>query len=449
MPKVIISNGNRINQSFFKNFETVEKKPWLSIGGIYLLYDFVHLLKNIRNLWLTEKTGQLEFPYDGRILVAEWQHLRDLFKEESSCSKLLKLSNLTEVSVNPKPIERQRINICLSVFNEKTATALDLYGKRHDIDISGTATFIRVVLKWWTVLNVKSVGIDARKRQPLQAVISHPEDSRLNFLLEFGEMCLSMRGQQGKRVRQLSKDTADAIHHTCCGVVDLAKDLLTEEGFDYVCLGEMSTDRIEKAFGKLRQGSGGAYFINAQQVSEKLRLSKAKLHLKLGCEQQALGENVTHKCNDCNYVLDAESSDLFDALPEHEKFIPVPTMVSIVYVSGYVARNATYQQNGEDTYSYFEKYGEYTASLDRGGLCKPGDSVCQWAIFGFIMFNAIKHHVCRKSLANILMQVSDSHNFGIQQNQSSILANIFLNNHSKASTPLLRKEVKQKVVKLS
>ena len=50
--KAVISDARRA-------ITTVEEKPWLTVEGTYLLYDFVHLLKNIRNLWLTEKTTQL------------------------------------------------------------------------------------------------------------------------------------------------------------------------------------------------------------------------------------------------------------------------------------------------------------------------------------------------------------------------------------------------------
>ena len=39
----------------------VPGKPWLTVDGKYLLYDFVHIIKNIRNLWLTEKTQELIF----------------------------------------------------------------------------------------------------------------------------------------------------------------------------------------------------------------------------------------------------------------------------------------------------------------------------------------------------------------------------------------------------
>ena len=110
-------------------------------------------------------------------------------------------------------------------------------------------------------MNVKSRNMNLGKRQPLQAVVSDPNDSRLGYILEFGEMCLKIGGQQGKRERQLSKDTVVCIHQSCCGVVDLAKYLLSDEGYDYVCLGDFTTDPLEKAFSIFRQGSGGAYFI--------------------------------------------------------------------------------------------------------------------------------------------------------------------------------------------
>ena len=93
-------------------------------------------------------------------------------------------------------------------------------------------------------------------------------DERLKYLQEFGDMCFKMSGKQGKRNKQLSKDTAVSMHLTCYGLVDLAKHLLQEENYEYVCLGMFSTDPLEKAFSKLRKGSGGTYFINAQQVTE-------------------------------------------------------------------------------------------------------------------------------------------------------------------------------------
>ena len=48
----IISDNNRVNQAFFASFDRV--KPWLTKQGIYLLFDFVRIIKSIRNNWITE-----------------------------------------------------------------------------------------------------------------------------------------------------------------------------------------------------------------------------------------------------------------------------------------------------------------------------------------------------------------------------------------------------------
>ena len=73
------------------------------------------------------------------------------------------------------------ISTCLQVLCEETATALELYGKQHCIDVIGTVTFIRKVLKWWTIMNVKNKGIDLRKGQPLQAVNFTPKCPQISI----------------------------------------------------------------------------------------------------------------------------------------------------------------------------------------------------------------------------------------------------------------------------
>ena len=104
--QAIICDGKRTNRAFLKLFETVSGKPWLTIDGKFLLFDYVHLLKNIINLWLTEITLQLEFSEWGSKFVASWHHGKDLFESESG--NLVKQSMLQEISVFPKVIERQR-----------------------------------------------------------------------------------------------------------------------------------------------------------------------------------------------------------------------------------------------------------------------------------------------------------------------------------------------------
>ena len=117
----MICDGNRTNQAFFKLYKTEPAKPWVSLSGIHLLFDYVHLLKNIRNLWLAEKLGELSFEDNG-IMTAKWSHLKQLYELESN--GIVQMPKLNEVSIFPKPIERQKVSTCLRVFCDETLNAL-------------------------------------------------------------------------------------------------------------------------------------------------------------------------------------------------------------------------------------------------------------------------------------------------------------------------------------
>ena len=62
IPVAIICDNNRVNQKLLKMFDSVE--PWLKRSGIFLPYDFVHILKAVRNNWITEKLQELKFSDD-------------------------------------------------------------------------------------------------------------------------------------------------------------------------------------------------------------------------------------------------------------------------------------------------------------------------------------------------------------------------------------------------
>ena len=107
----IIVDGNKVNQKFFSNFTRVAGKPWIAYLPelnklMYLLFDYVHVLKCVRNNWLTEEHSQLEYEWNGKKYVADWNVLRHLHLVESS-NLLSKLSKLNESSVFPKPVEKQ------------------------------------------------------------------------------------------------------------------------------------------------------------------------------------------------------------------------------------------------------------------------------------------------------------------------------------------------------
>lgn len=98
---------------------------------------------------------------------------------------------------------------------------------------------------WSKIANVKSKYKDVGRKDPLKAAISDPSDERLDVLLNFANMALQMAGKQGKRQKQLARDTAQAIFHTCNGLVSLCHQLLINS-HDYALLGQFSTDTLEK-----------------------------------------------------------------------------------------------------------------------------------------------------------------------------------------------------------
>ena len=130
---------------------------------------------------------------------------------------LFKLSDLDLVSIKPKPIERQRVFIVLKVFCDKTLAALRVHPKMQDVDTSGTEIFIEKVLQFWKIVNVHDCFLGEKKMDPLMKPISDPKDSRLQTLLDFGDMASQMAVKSGKRKRQLTKDTSMAIYNTCNG----------------------------------------------------------------------------------------------------------------------------------------------------------------------------------------------------------------------------------------
>ena len=137
-----------------------------------------------------------------------------LYQLESG--SLVELSMLNEVAIEPKPVERQSVASCLRVFSDETVAGLLNHPcMKDEVGVDSTTLFIKKVIIFWKIVNVKSLGEDARLNNPLRATISDPNDPRLDTLSEFGAMCRKMISTTGKRVKQLTRDTSLTIHQTC------------------------------------------------------------------------------------------------------------------------------------------------------------------------------------------------------------------------------------------
>ena len=97
---------------------------------------------------------------------------------------------------------------------------------------------------------------------------------------------------QDNHIKQLSKHTITAIHHTCNGIVSLYQHVLATN-HKYLLLGQFTTDSWQKEF-QLHQGSGATYFIDAQQSLEKLHIKQTSSLLNLNVNIDEFDVNPDH-----------------------------------------------------------------------------------------------------------------------------------------------------------
>ena len=219
-------------------------KPWLSKNSdIFLLLDYVHVVKCLGNNWLTEKQKSLQYTFNGVTQVAKWSDLVELKEAESN--SLQKLSKLNDVAVSLKPIERQSVSICLRIFCEETIAALESQSKINNEAASGTVNFLKIVLKLWKIFNVKNLRENQAHNDSIRAVIKIHDDPRIKFLLDVAAMDDGMRSTTNPRVCLLTSDTANFLAHICKGAVDLTRHLLASDN-EYVMLGWFSTDPLKR-----------------------------------------------------------------------------------------------------------------------------------------------------------------------------------------------------------
>ena len=155
------------------------------------------------------------------------------------------MSNLTAKSISPTPIERQKVSTCFKVFCDRTVVALRLHLSLKNENVGVTALSIDIKVKFWTVVNVRGPYEAVSLSDEWRSVIRSPSDLGLKILRDLGDMARSMCSTTGVRVKSLTKDTSSNLAHTYYGLNDLSLFLFSPN-FDYVALGQFTSDPLEK-----------------------------------------------------------------------------------------------------------------------------------------------------------------------------------------------------------
>ena len=216
--------------------------------------------------------------FDYVSITANFNHLKELYQIEQT--KMVKMAyQLNDKCLNPQPIEKSNVSLAASVFSESTRNATQFYVNNGYPHCEGTLEFLKIISKWWDILNVKSTSKGKHKRD----INSDPiTNTNYNVVAEFFKKIVDwlIKWQSSGKVG-FSAETFKTFKHTSTSFPLLVKFLLDEKKLNYVLSGKIQSDFIEKTFGRYRQLSGANYFATERQFIEAEKAIRVKSLIKI------------------------------------------------------------------------------------------------------------------------------------------------------------------------
>ena len=396
-------------------------------------------MKNLRNNWITEKTKSLDFVdfETGQRLVAKWNDLVFIYKEEEN--NMIKKTALDYQTLYPNNFEKQKVQLVMNVFNEKTISQLQSYGKND------TAKFVSLCTKMWKILNIKSPQAGKHLNDPDREKFVSKTDPRLEFLIQMATMLKTMgSSKRGFRIKGLTGDTSNAFHQTLHAIVYIIEKLL-DLGFEYIS-GKIQSDRLEAEFGIYRGSSGGDYFITCEQVINSLSMQRLKLYNKLeiqqsdSFEQKCCLDNIESNDDDIELVENSfvDSSNLNDEEGS--------TLYSI---SGYVAYKGGLGVTPVEVND--SSVSEFLTNVSRGKLSYPPSDLYDFSLYCYAFFKVKceRKNCCSKIFLQAYKLIYESTDYNFENIDSIVrrFSNSFFKAFVKKESDHLKKEKDKKQLK--
>lgn len=400
----LINDGLRTNTTFCTLFDNYsEKKPWIVTHPIYpsenlyLLVDPVHLLKSIRNNWITEKTKRLLLEESECSTPGSWKDIEQLYKADFD--SVLRLTPLTNASVFPSPIQRQNVALVMKVIDDRTIAALQRFGATS---VKPTVATLQTMSKWWKLVNVKSIGEAVRFNDKSREAITSSDCEALHALQKFGSQLKDMSSANGsKRIARLTVDTRGALWKTTMGLAALSEELITNHGFKYVLLGEFQQDALEGEFGVWRSMSGANYYMTVKDADAAFKLRGLKLLAELGALPETSSCSTT--CSECATDPPSEVFDTLDKLGNHLQSLTNFQISCSVYVAGYLLKQTPELSSDGDLVS--PEDAEFVLLVSRGSLIIPTHMITAWVQLS-MTFMQLSNIRCHIQLTNFVEEIS-------------------------------------------
>ena len=235
----------------------------------YLFYDSVHLVKNIRNNLLNNRSfafppfsfEEFHDPINVQAGWIDWSLLHKIReKDELLPANLRKAPKITEKTLHPGN-NKQSVPLALNVFHRTTSTAItDYFPNEKD-----ASSFLNLIYIWWSISNSKHEHnpswrlADAAKANDMKPSFLR---KMADYIEEWEMLSETVQSWVGSdRKLGLTANTANALKVTLCCTANLIEELLAE-GYQYVLTARFQTDPLERRFSRYRQMSGGAFLLD-------------------------------------------------------------------------------------------------------------------------------------------------------------------------------------------
>ena len=253
---------------------------------------------------------------------------------------------------------------------------------------------------------MKNPFLGQKLRDPVRNPISMEDLGGIQFLKKFSEWLKTWENMSDTS-NKLSRETFLTSIQTTLGLIGVAIYLLENRNFDYVLLGMITSDPIERRFGWYRQLGGANYYLSVRQFLEAEKKIRLQTLIKFGnisfieaCEVLSASQKACDFKNEAQTVINMVGSDFetdFEANDEEG---------ILYFTAGFVARGeAKKLKKCDSCLNLFvkskeppkidfdsdlgDKKRDFMDQINRGGLCTPTDSVYISVLHARQLYNEI------------------------------------------------------------
>ena len=420
---------------------------------MYLFFDTVHLMKNIRNNLLARKkflfppfhSDALHDPIMVEGGEVSWNLLHQVYEKDKECQANLRAApKLTAEVLHPGNC-KQSVSKALAIFESSTIAAIRMYFP----ECKGAADFLQLINTWWTISNSK-VRFNSNNKLGNAAILN---DGKPEFLRTFADLLANWQDQKIPNCEKftLSPQTNAALVRTLRCHANLIEELLQEE-YQFVLTARFQSDPVERRFGQYRQMSGGRFLISAKDISTSEKILKVMSLVKEGFDiDQSVKIKDHSKESEENLVLAAE-----EVLGDVDSIKLNATSKAVSdYVAGYICHKKQKLYDGccGNLLLSDETNTAYIELLSKGGLKNPSLPLSDAVAKAFALLDACSDVIRLSDLDSkiagtvILQEFLDSppilcqnHQDNFFQHLMSIVCNCFFSAQRKRSNETVVKD---------